>query len=99
MNAILTDELARAVEAQGEIPLRAVNPTTGKHYVVVTEELYERLKPLFEPEPLSAAERQFQLKQAGARAGWDEPAMDAYDDYDIHQPRTNELKSREAMLF
>jgi hypothetical protein len=89
MNAILTDELARAVEAQGDLPLRAVNPATGKHYIVVSEDLYERLKPLFEHVPLSAVEQQFQLKQVGTRAGWDEPKMDAYDDYDQHHSPRN----------
>lgn len=84
MNAILSDDLARAVEAHGDLPLRIVNPVTGKHYIVLSEDLYERLKPLFEHIPLSAAEMQFQLKQVGARAGWDEPEMDGYDEYDQH---------------
>lgn len=87
MNAILSDELARAIDAQGDLPLRAMSPTTGKQYVVVSEELYERLKPLFENVPISSAEQQFLLGRVGIRAGWDEPNMDAYDDYDQMKSR------------
>jgi hypothetical protein len=89
MRPMLTDELARALDAQGGAPLCAVHPVTGKVFVVVSEESYSRLKPLFEPEPLSIEEKQFQLQQAGQRAGWDDPKMDAYDNYDEHRPQSS----------
>lgn len=40
--------------------------------------------------PLSAAERAALFKAAAARAGWDDPAMDVYNDLD---PRTESCES------
>jgi hypothetical protein len=37
---------------------------------------------LFTEEPLSPQERQQLLVKAGLRAGWDDPAMDVYDELD-----------------
>ncbi len=37
---------------------------------------------LFEEDPVTEKERLFQLEQFGKRAGWDDPAMDMYDDLD-----------------
>jgi len=38
-------------------------------------------------DPMMDQEQKFLLQQAGKRAGWDAPAMDAYDDYDAHRPK------------
>ena len=80
-----SDDFAKALDQQGDVPLQAVHPVTGKVFFLVSEEQYRRLKPLFEEEPLSAEEQRFQLQEMGKRAGWDEPAMDAYDQYDQHR--------------
>ena len=85
MSPKLTDDLARALDAQGDTPLRTIHPVTGKIFFLVGEAEYERLKPIFEGVPLTRQEQQFQLREAGRRAGWDEPAMDAYDHYDDHR--------------
>jgi hypothetical protein len=82
MSSILSDELARALDEQAGSPLRTVHPVTGKVFFIVSEDRYERLKPLFEHDPLSREEQEFHLREAGRRAGWDDPAMDAYDHYD-----------------
>jgi hypothetical protein len=37
---------------------------------------------IFDTEPLSDAERQSVLVQAGLRAGWDDPEMDVYNSLD-----------------
>ena len=42
----------------------------------------EHLKSLFEDDPVTEQERLFHLQQFGRRAGWDDPAMDVYDDLD-----------------
>lgn len=82
MTAQLSDELRRELERQGDRPIEVVDPATNKVYLLVPREQFERLKPLFEDEPLSALEQRQLLRQAGRRAGWDDPAMDAYDHYD-----------------
>jgi hypothetical protein len=84
MTAKLSDELRQEIEKQGDHPIEVIDPGTQKVYFLIPREQYERLKPLFENEPLSAAEQQELLRQAGRRAGWDDPEMDAYDRYDDH---------------
>ena len=87
MAPILTNDLAHALDAQGNAPLRTVHPVTGKAFFLVSEDFYERMRPLFENVPMSLDEQRFHLSEAGRRAGWDEPAMDVYDDYDEQRSR------------
>jgi hypothetical protein len=50
---------------------------TKKSYVILSEKHYERFKAFFEEDPLAPAEKKALLREAGRRAGWDEPAWDA----------------------
>jgi len=68
-----------------ESPPRAIDPLTKKKYVLVSEELYERIQELLIPDRLSKAEQQALLQAAGKRAGWDDPEMDVYDREDAEQ--------------
>lgn len=72
----LTDE--QRPELEHDLP-RAVDPQTKKTYVLVSEEAYERLLALLVPERLALAEQRALLHAAGLRAGWDDSAMDIYD--------------------
>lgn len=51
-------------------------------FVLVKADVYERFKSLFEEDPVTEQERLFQLQQFGKRAGWDDAAMDVYEDLD-----------------
>lgn len=82
MAPLLSNDLAHALDVKGAAPLRTVHPVTGKAFFLVSEDFYERLRPLFENVPTSLDEQGFHLRETGRRAGWDEPAMDAYDNYD-----------------
>lgn len=66
----------------GETPVRISDPAQSATFVLVRAEVYERFKSLFEEDPVTQQERLFQLQQFGQRAGWDDPAMDVYDDLD-----------------
>ena len=85
MAAQLSDELRREIQHQGDRPIEVIDPATNKVYLLIPREQYDRLKSLFENESLSNLEQRELLRQAGRRAGWDEPAMDAYDRYDEHR--------------
>jgi hypothetical protein len=87
MSPKLTTELASAIDAQGDSPLRAVHPLTGKVYILLSEERYTRLRSFYEDDHQSAEEQRRQLLEAGRRAQWDAPEMDAYDHYDEHRAR------------
>ena len=82
---LLTPELQQAVEQQPDQPLELVHPSTSQVYVLIAREKYERLRALLVDEPLTLDEQQRLLADAGRRAGWDDPAMDAYDRYDEHR--------------
>ena len=66
------------LELNAVIP-RVFDPETRTRYVLVKEEVYERLEALLVPDRLTIAEQQAALHAAGMRAGWDDPEMDIYD--------------------
>jgi hypothetical protein len=68
---------------------RLTDPRTNAKYALLPEERYERFKAFFEEDPLTPAERQALLREAGKRAGWD--AAEQNDDR-VCCPR--ELESR-----
>ena len=81
MTIQLTDEQWANV-CEAKLPVRVSGPARQDGFVLVRAEDYERFKPLFEEDPMSIQERQFQLQQFGRRAGWNDPSMDVYDDLD-----------------
>ncbi len=78
----LTEEQWAAVVHGSESPVRVIDPVENAVFVLVSANGYERFKSLFEEDPVTEQERLFQLRQFGKRAGWDDPAMDVYDDLD-----------------
>ncbi len=82
MTIRLTDDQWANVSQGSEVPVRVSDPAESTTFVLVQADVYERLKSLFEEDPLSEQERLFQLEQFGKRAGWDDPEMDVYDDLD-----------------
>ncbi len=77
----LTDEQRQAAKQQ-ETPLRLLDEQTATVYVLLRADHYDRIKSLFEEDPLSAEEQKHLLREFGRRAGWDDPAMDIYNDLD-----------------
>ena len=82
MGTILSPELQKAVRDKGGGLVEVIDPATNRAYLLVPRELYDRLKPLFEEDPLTREEQRRLLQDAGRRAGWDDADMDAYDRYD-----------------
>lgn len=82
MSIRLTEEQWANVLQANEDPVRVSDPAQNASFVLVRAEVYERFKSLFEEDPVTQQERLFQLQQFGKRAGWDDPAMDVYDDLD-----------------
>ena len=82
----LPAELQDMVEQSGDTPVRVVDPRTQRVYVIIADEQFDRLRSLIDLEPLSLDQQRVALRDAGRRAGWDDPEMDAYDHYDSHQP-------------
>ena len=81
---ILTDEQQQA--AQSGHPVRIMDDETRQRFVLLREDLYDRVRSFLESDDLTSDEKLLLLAESGDRAGWAAPEMDAYDDYDRHRP-------------
>ncbi len=82
----LTQE-QRHVLAQEENPV-VVDPDTRQSYVLVRKEIFDRIKHLLYDDSDWTAEEQLRLlADSGARAGWNSPEMDVYDNYDENRKK------------
>jgi hypothetical protein len=61
----LTDQQVQALQ-NAEPPPRAVNPKTGETFVLVRQDVYEQMR---------------KWGESLNRAGWDDPALDIYEEY------------------
>ena len=84
MTPRLTTELDTAIRAHTG-PLYVVGADERSEYVILSGEQYRQMQALLEPARLTLDEQREQLRAAGLRAGWDDPEMDAYDNYDAHR--------------
>ncbi|NOT55106.1 MAG: hypothetical protein HOP18_10910 [Deltaproteobacteria bacterium] len=84
----LTLEQRQAVAQQGEIPPRAVDPDTQTTYVLIPEKIYARVKMLLDEEESEQFLRTLtpHTMEVFGREGWDDPAMDIYNDLDPRSP-------------
>lgn len=78
----------RNAMAQGlEIPPSVLDPDTNTRYVLIRAEIYDRVRQVLELD-----ENQFvrdltpHVMEVFGRSGWDDPAMDVYNELD---PRVN----------
>jgi hypothetical protein len=86
MTTKLSNELREAIEAEGGRPLYIVDADTNVHYVLMRADQYENLNTLFaDGEVFDPRELYPQAAKSAAAAGWDDPEMDVYNDYDAHK--------------
>ena len=92
----LTDEQVHALESRDATPPRLVNPRTQEAFVLLRIDEYERLRddayddsPWTRDELQAVAEQSQSLRglyphvmEVFGREGWDDPAMDVYDELD-----------------
>jgi hypothetical protein len=78
----LTEQQWADAQRDAETPVRVSDPSQQTTFVLIPADVYERFKSLFEEDPVTEQERRAQLQQFGGRAGWDDSAMDVYDDLD-----------------
>lgn len=81
MSIELSNDQKLAIDAGGT-PLTLVDPRTGSVYVLVKEAVFARVQSLL-AEDLGDTYRA-QVESA-MRAGWDDPVMDEYNEYDRHR--------------
>jgi hypothetical protein len=95
MTLPLTEEQGRAAVATSAEPLRLIDPQTNSVFVLLRADAYERVRPLLEDD-FDIRDTYAAQFAAAMRAGWADPAMDEYDNYDeAHRKlcQSNEEKS------
>ena len=80
----LTLEQRQAVAREEETPPRVVDPVSQARYVLVREEVFDRVRRLFDADDDSQFARDLtpHVLELFGREGWDDPAMDVYNDLD-----------------
>jgi hypothetical protein len=86
MTTKLSDDLRQALEQEGG-PVHLVDAATNERYVIMRAEQYEKAKALFEEEAFDPRELYPLVEESFRKAGWDDPEMDVYNDYDAHRPK------------
>ena len=87
MTPKLSDEQRQAIEEHQGEPVYVVDTVKQTQYVLIPAEAYQRMRALFESDTFDIRETYVAQEQALGKAGWDDPAMDAYNDYDSHRPQ------------
>jgi hypothetical protein len=82
MDIPLTADQQQLLDTPHDTPPRVFDARHNQAYVLIPAEQYERLRALLEGTPLAREEQLYFLREAGRRAGWDEPEMDIYNDLD-----------------
>jgi len=80
----LTLEQRQAVAQEKKSLPRVLDPETKTMYVLVREEIYERMKGLLsaDGEANFPGDLYPMVMEVFGRDGWDDPAMDVYNDLD-----------------
>lgn len=79
--------LREAVRTSQGQPVRLADPDTHQEYIVLRADVYDQMQTrLYDDTLLSDEEKQALLLKAGLRAGWDDPAMDVYNELDPRRP-------------
>jgi hypothetical protein len=81
MNPVLTKEQIAAIQANPNGPVHALDPQSKEAYVIIRADLFEQMQGILKDEYHLSDTYVAQL-QSALRAGWDDPAMDDYNNYD-----------------
>ncbi|HEX5447526.1 MAG TPA: hypothetical protein VFW87_27170 [Pirellulales bacterium] len=83
MTPILSDEQRVALERLSGGPLFVDDPVKHVQYVLIPAEAYQKARGILEADTLDLRETYAAQERALGAAGWDDPALDAYNDYDV----------------
>jgi hypothetical protein len=82
MTVSLTHELRQALaDHPGEL-LELIDDASRARYVLIPAEQFDRLKALLTVDDFEIQESYSAQNETLARAGWDDPELDIYNDYD-----------------
>lgn len=81
----LSNEQARLLHENNQSSPEVIDPHTKERYVLVRREVYERLQALLDEGFTAEDAFQAQIESAAA-AGWDDPALDVYNNLEPDKP-------------
>jgi hypothetical protein len=81
MSLELSSDQRQVLDAEGT-PLQFVDPRTGNVYVLVKQNVFERVQSLISDDLSETYPAQI---QSAMRAGWDDAVMDEYNDYERYR--------------
>lgn len=77
--ATIPKEIRQALEQAGDAPVPLTDPETNAAYVIIRAEVYEHMRALCDN--LDIRDLYPAMNEVAAREGWDDPAMDIYNEY------------------
>ena len=80
--SILTDQQREELQCREGLPVAVLDEQSQKVYYLISAEEFEKVRPLFVEEQFQPRELYPLIAKTAAEAGWNDPAMNAYDHYD-----------------
>jgi hypothetical protein len=87
MTITLNSEQRHAIESHKDGPVYVVDTDTEQRYVLVPENDWDRVRALLGIDDFEVQDAYAAQSAAAGAAGWDDPSMDVYDEYDAHRPQ------------
>ena len=80
MPPTLTQEQRQALDR--DVPAEFVDPITNRLFVLIPKEQYEKVRELLEDNAFDVRDAYPLMDEVARKSGWDDPAMDIYNDMD-----------------
>jgi hypothetical protein len=85
MTVSLTHEIRQALADHPDELLELVDDASRARYVLIPAEQFDRLKSLLSVGEFDVQESYRAQNETLANAGWDDPELDIYNDYDANR--------------
>ena len=82
MVAALSEQQRNLLVAEPDQPVTVVDEQTQRVYYLISAEQFDRIRSVLSEEDFHPREAYSLIAKSAAEAGWADPLMDAYDDYE-----------------
>lgn len=86
MTVSMSHELKQAIAEHPGEPLELVDDASQARYVLLPRAEFDRVRALLSAEDFRLSDTYQAQCEALAKAGWDDPELDVYNDYDSQLP-------------
>lgn len=90
MSVLLSSEQREAIARAAGGAVHVTDLETGDEYVLIRADAVSLEHPAYSDEPIDIRETYGAQARVAAAAGWNDPIMDEYDDYDANLKRLRE---------